>query len=62
LVKHHISSTQLSQPPLLLFPVALLAKLDEKLLKPMERNELSTKELNEFKKTARVIEGLIRIL
>jgi hypothetical protein len=42
--------------------VALLAKLDEKLLKPMERNELSTKELNEFKKTARVIEGLIRII
>jgi hypothetical protein len=42
--------------------VALLAKLDEKLLKPMARNDLSTKELQQFKKTASVIEGPIRIV
>lgn len=57
LVKLLKSSRQLSQRPLLLFPVALHKKLEGISLKPAERNPLPDKELKEFERTARIIQN-----
>jgi hypothetical protein len=57
LVKQYISSCQLSQPPLLVFPVHLLEILGKQPLEPIDRNKMTDRELKEYRKTARVIEG-----
>ncbi len=51
LVKQFLSSSGLSQRPLLIIPVDMLSKLKGPLM-PADRNKLSPKELSEFRSTA----------
>ena len=51
----HICSTELSQPPLLLLPRAIAAKVQGTSLPPLGRNPLTDREIQEFRKTAKVI-------
>lgn len=55
MVKMHICSTELSQPPLLLLPRAIAAKVQGTGLPPLGRNPLTDREIQEFRKTAKVI-------
>lgn len=58
LTKQFISSQELSQPPLLILPVAMLPKLaSPQTLQPLARNVLSQREVSEFLRTARIIEA-----
>lgn len=55
LVKMHICSTELAQPPLLLLPRAIAAKVQGTSLPPLGRNPLTDREIQEYRKTAKVI-------
>ena len=57
LAKQHISSSELSQPPLLMFPHCLLERLAGQELKPLPRNELPARTIAEFRKTAVAVEA-----
>ena len=54
LVKMHICSTELAQPPLLLLPRAIAAKVQGTGLPPLGRNPLTDREIQEYRKTAKV--------
>ena len=55
LLKQWMCSHELSQPPVLLLPHSRLANLTPDTLVPLERNEISSNALKEYRKTAKKI-------